>query len=117
MPRARLAPSAWTALRLGTAGGARQRATGGASGWSTALTAPRAPRPAPRRYYIRPGVGADASKYKMHFKGGGWCMSDESCYSRSQVRALECSAGVWFLVCGTRVVALGCGTKMCGTRV
>ena len=36
-------------------------------------------------YYIRPGVGEDARKFKLHFKGGGWCMSDEDCtYGRSQ---------------------------------
>ena len=38
----------------------------------------------PPGYYIRPGVGADARKFKIHFKGGGWCLDDASCYARSQ---------------------------------
>jgi hypothetical protein len=35
-------------------------------------------------YYLRPGVGADAKNFKIHFKGGGWCMTDESCLGRSK---------------------------------
>ena len=38
-------------------------------------------------YYIRPGVGADAKKFKMHFKGGGWyvitCFNAQSSISNS----------------------------------
>ena len=35
-------------------------------------------------YYIRPGVGADAKNFKIHFKGGGWCFDDKSCLGRSK---------------------------------
>lgn len=35
-------------------------------------------------YYIRRGVGADAANFKIHFKGGGWCMTDQACVERSK---------------------------------
>jgi len=36
----------------------------------------------PPGYYVR--WGADRSSFKVHFKGGGWCMDDQSCLSRSK---------------------------------
>ena len=35
-------------------------------------------------YYIKAGVGENASKFVVFQQAGGWCMSIEDCYSRSQ---------------------------------
>lgn len=36
-------------------------------------------------YYHRPAQSAAASnKWRIFFQGGGWCVSDEDCYGRSQ---------------------------------
>lgn len=36
-------------------------------------------------YYHRPALsGSAANKWRIFFQGGGWCVSDEDCYGRSQ---------------------------------
>lgn len=34
-------------------------------------------------YYLRPGIGNDASKFKIHLCGGGWCSTQEDCAGRA----------------------------------
>ena len=36
-------------------------------------------------YYIRPGVGAGAHKFKIHMSGGGWCQDPMNCYWRAHI--------------------------------
>eukprot|EP01012_Entosiphon_sulcatum_P058231 TRINITY_DN8222_c0_g1_i1.p1 TRINITY_DN8222_c0_g1~~TRINITY_DN8222_c0_g1_i1.p1 ORF type:complete len:404 (+),score=63.47 TRINITY_DN8222_c0_g1_i1:21-1232(+) len=36
----------------------------------------------PPGYYYRPGVGDDKNKWRIHFRGGGWCFTDKDCYYR-----------------------------------
>ena len=38
----------------------------------------------PAGYFFEPGSGTGLQKWIMHFQGGGWCTSLESCYGRSQ---------------------------------
>jgi hypothetical protein len=35
----------------------------------------------PGAFYVRPG---NPTKVRIFFQGGGWCVSDEDCYARSQ---------------------------------
>ena len=38
----------------------------------------------PAGYYIRHGTGDGINKWSIHFEGGGWCYSLESCIQRSE---------------------------------
>jgi len=38
----------------------------------------------PPGYYFRPGLSTDTDKWRIHFRGGGWCFSPSDCYSRTQ---------------------------------
>lgn len=38
----------------------------------------------PGGFWFSPGVGADASKWIVHFQGGGWCGDEQECLTRSQ---------------------------------
>lgn len=40
----------------------------------------------PALYYLRPGVGAGASKWLIYHEGGAWCYSLEDCLERSRKR-------------------------------
>lgn len=34
-------------------------------------------------YFFRPGWGSGASKFLIHYEGGGWCTSEEACLDRA----------------------------------
>jgi hypothetical protein len=36
----------------------------------------------PPGYYFRPGLTPDTDKWRIHFRGGGWCFTAQDCYWR-----------------------------------